>query len=85
MTCRRAAELISWELDTDLPLHRRAGLGFHTLVCGACRRFRRQLGAVDEAVAEFVADPRAGTRAALPDETKDHLRAVIAAHLEEDS
>ena len=27
MTCRRAAELISWELDTDLPLHWRAGLG----------------------------------------------------------
>lgn len=85
MTCRRAAELLSWELDTDLPLHRRAGLGFHTLVCGACRRFRRQLGAVDEAAAEFVADPRAGIRAALPDETKDHLRAVIAARLEEDS
>jgi hypothetical protein len=85
MTCRRAAVLISWELDTDLPLHRRAGLGFHTLLCGACRRFRRQLGAVDEAVGEFVADPRAGNPAALPDETKDHLRAVIAAHLEDNS
>jgi hypothetical protein len=85
MTCRRAAELISWELDTDLPLHLRAGLGFHTLVCRACRRFRRQLGAVDEAVGEFLADPRAGDRAALPDETKDHLRAVIATHLEENS
>ena len=85
MTCRRAAELISWELDTSLPLHQRAGLGFHTLVCGACRRFRRQLGVVDEAAAEFLASPGSGDRAALPDETKDHLRAVIVAHLEDNS
>ena len=85
MTCRRAAELISWELDTELPLHQRAGLGFHTLLCGACRRFRRQLGVVDKAVAEFFAAPGSGHRAALPSETKDHLRAVIVAHLEENS
>ena len=86
ITCRRAAELISWALDTDLSLHRRAGLGFHTFVCGACRRFRRQLGAVDEAAAEFLASSGAGNRtAALPDATKEQLRAVIVAHLEENS
>ena len=61
-------------------------MGFHTLVCGACRRFRRQLGAVDEAVGEFVAAARAGDRAAtLPREMKVHLRAVILTHLEEES
>jgi predicted anti-sigma-YlaC factor YlaD len=86
MTCRRFAELISWELDTDLPLHQRARLGFHALVCGACRRFRRQLGEMDEAVGQFVASPRADDRdATLPRETKDRLRAVILAHLDEDS
>ena len=86
MTCRRFAELMSWELDTDLPLVQRARLGLHVVVCGACRRFRRQLGAVDEAVGEFVAGPRAGDRAAsLPRETKDHLRAVILTLLNEES
>ena len=85
ITCRRAAELISWEQDASLPLHQRAGLGFHTLLCGACRRFRMQLEVVEEAVDEFLAAPGSGHRAALPDETKNHLRAVIAAHLDENS
>jgi hypothetical protein len=86
MTCRRAAELISYELDLSLPFHQRAGLRFHTILCGACRRFRRQLGAVDEVVAECLGSPGAGDRtAALPDESKDRLRAVIVARLEENS
>ena len=82
MTCRRAAELISRELDTTLPLPRRAGLGFHTLLCVACRRFRQQLRAIDGAIADALARPQA---AALLPETKDHMRAVIAAHLDEES
>ena len=83
MTCRRAAELISRELDTDLLLHQRAGLGFHTLLCGACRRFRRQLGAVDEAVGEFFVTADAGTPdATLPPASKEHLKALIIDHLD---
>lgn len=85
MTCHRAAELISWELDTDLPLHQQTGLVFHTLLCGSCRRFRQQLGVVDEAAAEFLATPGTSDRTALPSETKDHLRAMIVARLEDDS
>ena len=78
MTCRRAAELISEELDAGLPLHRRAGLGFHALVCGACRRYRRQVGAVEEAVAEFFATAKSAPAAApLPPAAKEHLKAVI--------
>lgn len=85
ITCQRAVEFISWELDTNLPLHQRVGLGLHTLLCGACRRFRRQLAVVDETAAEFLSAPGSGHRATLPDETKDHLRSVIVAHLEENS
>jgi hypothetical protein len=83
MTCRRAAELISEDLDTNLPPHQRAGLGFHTLLCGACRRYRRQLGAVEEAVAEFFASAGSGNPAAtLPPSSKEHLKAVIGGHLD---
>ena len=82
MTCRQAAELISRELDTSLPLSRRVGLGFHTLMCGACRRFRRQLGVLDETVANAIAAPSAAT---IPTDSKDNLRAEIAARLSEES
>ena len=85
ITCRRAAELISWEQDASLPFHQRAGLGFHTLLCGACRRFRRQVEVVEEAVDEFLAAPGIGDRAVMPRETKDHLRGVIVARLEENT
>jgi hypothetical protein len=86
MTCRRAVELISGGLDTDLPLHQRVGLGFHTLLCGACRRYRRQIGAVEEAVGEFFAGAATGNSdATLPPASKGYLKAVIGSHLDEES
>ena len=84
ITCRRATELISRELDAHLPLSQRVRLGFHKLLCGACRRFRRQLGAVDEAVGAFLEDS-AGPLATLSATTRNLLRAMIAARLEENS
>jgi hypothetical protein len=83
MTCRRAAELISTELDRSLSLPARAGLLLHTLVCGACRCFRQQLGTIDAAGADFLTT--AGPTVALPDDTKDHLRLLIANRLEENN
>lgn len=85
MTCRLAAEVISLELDTELPIHLWVVLGIHTLVCGSCRRYRHQLAALDAATAEFLARPEIGTATVLPDETKNHLRAVIAAQLNKNS
>ena len=86
ITCRRAAELISGEQDAKLPLHQRAGLGFHTLLCAACRRYRRQLGAVEEAVEKLFAGTRTGNPdAALSVSSKEHLKAVINCHLDAES
>ena len=86
ITCRRAAELISRELDADLPLHQRVVLRFHKMVCGACRRFWRQLGAVDEAVEEFFTKAVSGDPdAVLPAASKEHLKAVIDDHLDGES
>jgi hypothetical protein len=83
MRCRRVAELLSGELDTGLPLHQRVGLGFHTLLCGACRRYRRQLGAVEEAGEEFFASDEAGSSdTILPRSSKERLRAVINSRLD---
>ncbi len=49
MNCRTAAELACRSLDAPLPASHRAGLGVHTLFCGPCRRFHRQLIRLDAA------------------------------------
>jgi hypothetical protein len=86
MTCRRAAELISEELDTNLPLRQQIGLGFHTLLCVACRRYRRQIGVVEEAVEEFLESAAPGNSdATLSASSKEHLKVVIGARLDEES
>lgn len=83
MICRLAAELISRALDCPLPFFPRTGLEIHTWVCGACRKYRRQLETLDDAFAELFAqaggdDPEAR----LPEDTKSHLRSLVSDHLE---
>lgn len=58
ITCRRAAELLSRELDVDLPLHQRMLLRVHVFVCGACRRFRRQIAEIDRVATVLLKDSR---------------------------
>jgi hypothetical protein len=83
MTCRRAAELISLQLDIDLPAHRLAGLAIHTLLCGACRRFRRQLVVVDEAAGGLLGGSASGAAgASLPAATREHLEVLIRQELD---
>lgn len=75
MSCRRAAELITRALDGPLPLLPRLGLGLHTLLCRPCRRFRVQVAAIDDAVADYLAGPpREDDGPALPAAGKERLR-----------
>ena len=82
MKCRRAAELISGEFDEGLPFHQRTGLGFHALLCVSCRRYRRQLRAVETAVGEFLAAGAVGPETTLARVSKDQLKAMILEHLD---
>ena len=82
MTCRRAAELISGELDADLPFHQRTGLGFHALLCIACRRYRRQQGVIETAIGEFFAADAVNSETTLTLVSKEQLKAMIQEHLE---
>jgi predicted anti-sigma-YlaC factor YlaD len=79
MTCSRAAELISHELDAPLPLAARVGLAVHARLCGACRRYRRQLAALDRAAAELVREPVESST--LPPAAEARLRAAVVARL----
>ncbi len=83
ISCRRAAELISKELDTDLSFQQRVRLGFHTIVCSGCRRFRRQLKVIDVAVTEFFeisSDENSET--SLSADSKQRLKAIVDSHLD---
>ena len=49
MICRTAVELICRSVDAQLSAGERVGLGVHTLFCGPCSRFRRQMRRLDAA------------------------------------
>ena len=85
ITCRRATELISKELDTELPLAQRVGLEIHSLVCSGCRRYRRQLSAVDNAVRELLAAPASDRDAALSAASKESLKAALQGLLDQEA
>ena len=86
MTCRQATELISRELDINLPLRQRMGLRFHSLLCRTCRRFRGQIATVDAAVTEFFsASGFGGPATKLPTATKESLKAMISVRLDAES
>jgi hypothetical protein len=75
--CRRAAEWITRGLDDPPGPARRAVLGLHLLLCGDCRRFREQVGAVDEAAAELLARPGFGPAVGLPAGARERLAAAV--------
>ncbi len=43
MTCKQAAEMLSRSADVQPFFWERLVLAIHMLICGMCRRFRRQL------------------------------------------
>ena len=81
-SCRRAAELITQSLDDPLRGHQRACLAVHMLLCGSCRRFRRQITAL-EAAATSIIGARLGPaqKVELPRAAKQHLQALIRERL----
>jgi hypothetical protein len=50
LNCREASELMSRRMDEKLSVWERAALRGHLLVCGACRRVKRQLHFLREAL-----------------------------------
>ena len=75
MICRTAAELSGRSLDAPLSIPERVGLAVHTLLCGPCRRFRRQLARLD-AVCRGAADEATGD-ATLPTEARKRIAAAL--------
>ena len=77
MTCQQAAEASSRSLDTPPSLAERAGLGVHTLCCGPCRRFRRQLLRLHAACGQAVGDDVAAVEGELSAAARARILAVL--------
>lgn len=76
ISCKRAAEWTSRELDAPLGVCRGLALRLHRLVCGDCRRFRTQLAEVDRAAAAFVA-AAVPDSARLPDDARERITKAL--------
>ena len=59
LSCRDSARLLSEGLERPLSRMERAGLRVHLLLCWRCRRFRRALRLLREAVRHMGNRPRA--------------------------
>jgi hypothetical protein len=75
MICRTAAALIDRSLDVPLSIPERVGLAVHTLFCGPCRRFRRQLARLDAAWRAAADAPTGG--AGLPPDARARIAAAL--------
>lgn len=54
MTCKRATQLMSEELDRPLSLRERVMLGLHLMMCSGCTHFRRQMSFLRRACRRWV-------------------------------
>lgn len=75
-SCREAVRLATEAIDRPLGLRRRVVLRVHLLMCGACRAYRRQVGALDRLVRQ-----RAGAEPGLDDlltpEARERIRQAL--------
>lgn len=77
MICRTAVELVCRSLDAPLSAGERAGVAVHTLFCGPCRRFRRQIRWLDGCCRDAAAaDPPPG-RAGLSAAARERIVAAL--------
>lgn len=77
ITCQRAAEWTSREVDEPLPVGRRFALAVHRLLCPSCRRFRTQLVELDQAVGRFITDGTAASEG-LTDDARQRIKEALA-------
>jgi predicted anti-sigma-YlaC factor YlaD len=75
--CQCAARLISDETERELTRLERTGLSIHLAGCGTCRRYRRQVTALD-ALISGAADATSKDR--LPESARVRISQSLAAN-----
>ena len=78
--CRNAMQLISEDMDHNLSRSNACAVRLHLLICRACRRARRQLHFLRQAVRHQSETDAADTSppAGLSEATRDNIKGAIA-------
>ncbi len=84
LSCKRAGELMTRSMETELTRWERLALAFHLFACKWCRRFRRQIQFVHRACQDWSRFDRL-TEAAAEATLSERARARIRLALREAS
>ncbi|HEY2158191.1 MAG TPA: zf-HC2 domain-containing protein [Isosphaeraceae bacterium] len=80
LPCREASRLASESLDRDLGAIDRLALRSHLLCCSACRRYRRQIGLLRDAMRRLAARAEADDDLPgppLPDDVRNRIERTL--------
>jgi hypothetical protein len=77
ISCRRASEWISQDLDRSLTSGRRVVLNFHRFLCKSCRRFGQQLVDMDDVVKDAIEQGEL-TAEPLSDSARERIRQTLS-------
>jgi predicted anti-sigma-YlaC factor YlaD len=79
ISCRKATELVSLQIDKPLKSLESIALNIHLLYCSACKNAKKQLIAIDQATGEFLKDdqPTDVVGIELPDDAKQRIHERI--------
>ena len=83
LTCEQSTRLVSESLDRDLPRGERWAVRLHALCCRSCRRYRRQILFLREAVRRGGREPDTGTPvagASLTQESRERIKRALRRH-----
>jgi hypothetical protein len=80
LPCEGMSRLASESLDRELSRAERVALSLHTLYCGACRRFERQITLVSRTLRQLASrmetdKPLPGPR--LPDQVREEIKRAL--------
>ena len=53
LSCQKATELMSMQVEQQLPAGKRLSLAFHLTMCKGCRSFQKQMQTIHEACKLF--------------------------------
>ncbi len=82
LTCEESSRLLSASIDRELSPSERTAIGFHAFVCRFCRRYRRQIKFLRDAVRNrstelFSATESGGLSEKLSPEARERIRSVL--------
>ena len=75
LTCEESARLVSASLDQELTRPQRLAMKLHALGCRSCRRFRRHVQFMREAISRRDAE---SISTSLSPEARDRIREAVA-------